>query len=301
MADRLRSPTRPLAGIKVGAGRAALPSAASAVAGAGPSPQQLRAMFGQNLRQLVAGQPVAELCRRLGINRSQFNRYLQGEAFPRPDILHRICAHFAVDARILLEPLAPPLSRPARPDPLAAALAALGDVMAGRDVAVEEAVLPAGLYRFWRRSFARPDLVLSTISRVWRTGGATRFRGSEPMLPNPVLPDPRDVRRPKLAPHHGVFLRAEDGVTLICALPGTRILRMSFLRSGHAGVATLFPGYTALTRDRATGLLRVVPSLLERLPDDMPARLGAARSRGYRDPKTLPDLLRDILMADRPG
>ena len=70
------------------------------------SPAELRAMFGRNLRLLC--QPyasVSALCRELGINRTQFNRYLSGESFPRPDILQRICAYFKVDARILLQPL----------------------------------------------------------------------------------------------------------------------------------------------------------------------------------------------------
>lgn len=267
-----------------------------------PSPQQLRSMFGQNLRQLVAGEhSVAELCRRLGINRSQFNRYLQGEAFPRPDLLHRICTHFGVDARILLEPLTLRPSLPAPADPVMSAFTVLGGAMAGRDVTVAEAVLPSGIYRFWRRSFARPDLVINTLCRVWRAGGATRYRAREPTLPNPLLPEPRDITRPKLAPHHGVFLRTEDGLTLLCAIPGNRILRLSYLRPGHAGVATLIPGYTVLTRDRAAGLLRIVPSLLERLPDDMASRRSAARTSGYRQPDTLPDLLRDILMADNVG
>jgi len=70
------------------------------------SPAELRAMFGRNLRLLC--QPyasVSALCRELGINRTQFNRYLSGESFPRPDILQRICAYFKVYARILLLPL----------------------------------------------------------------------------------------------------------------------------------------------------------------------------------------------------
>jgi transcriptional regulator with XRE-family HTH domain len=59
------------------------------------SPAEPHAMFGRNLRLL--GQPyasVSALCRELGINRTQFNRYLSGESFPRPDILQRICAYF---------------------------------------------------------------------------------------------------------------------------------------------------------------------------------------------------------------
>ena len=71
-----------------------------------PSPAELRKMFGANLRILADRFPsVSQLCRELGINRTQFNRYLSGESFPRPDVLHRICQFFDMDARILLEPI----------------------------------------------------------------------------------------------------------------------------------------------------------------------------------------------------
>lgn len=70
------------------------------------SPAELRAMFGANLKHLCREAPsISALCRDLGINRTQFNRYLSGESFPRPDVLHRICTFFDVDARILLEPV----------------------------------------------------------------------------------------------------------------------------------------------------------------------------------------------------
>ena len=72
----------------------------------GRTPAELRSMLGANLRQLADRYPsVAELCRQLGVNRTQFNRYLSGESFPRPDVLDRICRFFDVDARILLKPL----------------------------------------------------------------------------------------------------------------------------------------------------------------------------------------------------
>ncbi len=70
------------------------------------SPAELRSMFGANLKQLAGEyRSISELCRQLGINRTQFNRYLAGESFPRPDVLDRMCRFFRVDARILLKPL----------------------------------------------------------------------------------------------------------------------------------------------------------------------------------------------------
>ena len=70
------------------------------------STRELYGIFADNLRLLTQGQrSVSELCRELGVNRTQFNRYLSGQASPRPEVLQRICSHFGVDGRILLEPL----------------------------------------------------------------------------------------------------------------------------------------------------------------------------------------------------
>src|SRR6056297_545020 len=113
-------------------------------------PAKIRGMFGRNLRVLVSSyRSVAALCREIGVNRTQFNRYLSGESFPRPDVLHRICQFFDVDARILLEPvdeLHPTdfdlLNHPA-----------LEGYFGSATVTVPEETFPSGFYRFVRRSF----------------------------------------------------------------------------------------------------------------------------------------------------
>ncbi len=62
------------------------------------TPTQLRAVFGQNLRLLCQGHStISSICRELEINRTQFNRYLSGESFPQPDVLHKICSFFKTD------------------------------------------------------------------------------------------------------------------------------------------------------------------------------------------------------------
>jgi len=59
-------------------------------AGQDRSPADIRAVFSQNLKELMGASPnVSALCRKLSLNRSQFNRYLAGESFPRPDILQK--------------------------------------------------------------------------------------------------------------------------------------------------------------------------------------------------------------------
>ena len=63
------------------------------------APAQIRSIFGENLKTLYRETgAVAAICRELDINRTQFNRYLSGESFPRPDILAKICDRFSVDA-----------------------------------------------------------------------------------------------------------------------------------------------------------------------------------------------------------
>ncbi|AZV77956.1 XRE family transcriptional regulator [Parasedimentitalea marina] len=69
------------------------------------SPQDLRNQLSANLLKLTDGMVVSQICKKANISRNQFNRYLTGESFPRPDVLDRICTFFGVDANILLRPL----------------------------------------------------------------------------------------------------------------------------------------------------------------------------------------------------
>ena len=64
-------------------------------------------IFGRNLRELCKRTGTnAEVADHQGVNRVQMNRILNGESFPKPGLMKRICDHFSVNERILLEPLA---------------------------------------------------------------------------------------------------------------------------------------------------------------------------------------------------
>lgn len=62
--------------------------------------------FSRNLRKLCERErSIAEVCREIGINRQQFNKYLSGANFPSRSTLRRICGHFGVgEADILRSP-----------------------------------------------------------------------------------------------------------------------------------------------------------------------------------------------------
>ncbi|SDM92066.1 hypothetical protein SAMN05192555_12718 [Franzmannia pantelleriensis] len=61
--------------------------------------------FVANLRLLCSYYPsIAEVCRRLEINRAQFNRYLKGRYRPRHAAMQRLCAFFGVEEHELYLP-----------------------------------------------------------------------------------------------------------------------------------------------------------------------------------------------------
>ena len=63
-------------------------------------------IFGRNLRILCQERgTIAKNAEDLGISRVQINRILNGESFPKPGLLRRICDLYNVDSRVLLEPL----------------------------------------------------------------------------------------------------------------------------------------------------------------------------------------------------
>ena len=61
--------------------------------------------FARNLRLLCSYyRSIAEVCRRLGINRPQFNRYLSGRYRPSAHTLRRFCDFFGVEEHEILLP-----------------------------------------------------------------------------------------------------------------------------------------------------------------------------------------------------
>ena len=61
--------------------------------------------FPANLRVLCSYKAsISQVCRDLGINRSQFNRYLSGVSAPRPGLLRKICDYFGVELHEALLP-----------------------------------------------------------------------------------------------------------------------------------------------------------------------------------------------------
>lgn len=66
---------------------------------------ETRAVFSRNLKRLVRRHGnIAHVCRRLGINRQQFNKYLAGQHVPSQANLNAICDYFRITYREIISP-----------------------------------------------------------------------------------------------------------------------------------------------------------------------------------------------------
>jgi len=258
-----------------------------------PTPAELRAVFGANLKQLCSSaKSISALCRDLGINRTQFNRYLSGESFPRPDVLHRICRFFDVDARILLEPV----ENLFHDRDFLMAHPALSPFLGNETTNITEELLPTGLYRFLRRSFIEQDKFVEGLVYVWRDEGFTFVRGHEAKEAMSKV----GLSRPREREFRGFFLRQDQGVASLVARRGALTGSFTYLHRLPSIQANTWTGYTIRTTPELSSGDRITRLVWEHLGSDIRRALAVARGTGYRWASELTDIDRKILKPDTP-
>jgi len=257
------------------------------------SPTDLRDMFGANLRQMAKKYPsISELSRQLGINRTQFNRYLSGESFPRPDVLERICSFFEVDARILLEPVN---SLDTKGQILNGPI--LDEFLGHRVSSLSENTFPSGIYRFSRRSFTRDNQFLIGLSHVFRSDGVTYVKGfeaKEAMRHQGLPTDPytREFR--------GYATQQDDGVALVIARRGALTCSFNYLSRAASLKNNFWVGYVSRTvREESSGT-RATRMVYEHLGHNFGDILSAARGSGFVTVADLMPFHRDLLQVSDP-
>ncbi|MHA6261620.1 helix-turn-helix domain-containing protein [Arenibacterium sp. CAU 1754] len=257
------------------------------------SPAELRNMFGANLRRLSKRYAsISELSRQLGINRTQFNRYLSGESFPRPDVLDRICAFFDVDARILLEPVD--------------ALNTHGMVLNGPFLAdyvgvgvndIPEEYFPSGFYRFARRSFVKSNQFVVGLVYVFRKNEITFVRGFESREAMRQQGLPLDSKSREF---RGYVARQEDGVAMFISRRNSMTCSFNFLARVASFENNFWVGYvTRTTRETSSGS-RVTRMSYEYLGRDKAVVFDAARNLGFYAEDDLPPFHKRLLQIGDP-
>ncbi|UWR24172.1 helix-turn-helix transcriptional regulator [Sulfitobacter sp. S190] len=245
-------------------------------------------MFSANLRTLVRGQrSISQLSRQLGINRTQFNRYLSGESFPRPDVLARICDFFDIDARVLLEPIDSIRNTPpARPRSF------LGDFVGAGIEFIAEEHFPTGFYRTSRRSFEAPDRFVLGLVHVCREGASTYVRGYDnaqamAQAGLPHSPHAREFR--------GAVAEQDEGLTILATRRGALGGTMSYLRRVASFENNYWLGYAARTVPEGTRGIRVTRLVHEFLGTRIANAIAARRTGGLMAVSELPEFHHRLL------
>ncbi|MGJ8626730.1 MAG: helix-turn-helix domain-containing protein [Sulfitobacter sp.] len=255
------------------------------------SPAQLRNMFGSNLRTLAADYAsISDLARQLGINRTQFNRYLSGESFPRPDVLSRMCSFFNVDARVLLQPVNEIGSNQ---DPIANPF--LRDFVGSGARDVPEDLFPNGFYRFSRRSFVSDDLYIVGLIHIRREGSNTFLRGFEAKNAMKIqfLPTGAAARE-----FRGIVMQQEDGIAIIATRKNAMTCSFNYLSRVASFDNNFWVGYVTRTVSESVGGLRATRLVYEYLGTDMSDVLPAARVAGFYKSEDLLPYHRKLLRPD---
>lgn len=131
--------------------------------------------FADNLRALCTRHgSIAAVCRALGMNRQQFNKYLSGSTLPNVATLEKICGFFAIESESLFHDPASFLKPKQEALPGGLSLPGFG-FAANAFAALQPATLRAGcyhLYSLWPRDEAK---CLREALLIQNRGGATVF------------------------------------------------------------------------------------------------------------------------------
>lgn len=129
--------------------------------------------FADNLRALCTRQgSIAAVCRALGMNRQQFNKYLSGASLPNAATLEKICSFFAIASESLFqEPAA--FQKPVQDS---GGLPLLGAGMAAKVFsALQPATLRLGCYHLYTPWSRDPSKCLREALLVHDKAGVTLF------------------------------------------------------------------------------------------------------------------------------
>lgn len=239
-----------------------------------PTPSELRNTLGANLRELAKSTPsVSALCRDLGINRTQFNRYLSGESFPRPDVLFKICQYFKVDARIILEPLA----KIGTSSPALLTHPEITEFLSPGVTNLPEQLFPNGFYQFARRSFMDESLFVKGLIYVYRKDNATFLRGFEAKQAMAQQGMPTDVHTREF---RGLLMAQEGGIAGLVSRRNSLTTSFNFLSPVASFQNNYWVGYTVRTVSESVTGSRAARLVYEYLGRDTHRVLAAARSAG---------------------
>ncbi len=141
---------------------------------------------------------IASVCRDLGMNRQQFNKYLSGANLPNRATLGKLAQYFKIDERKFFEDLQPQAiqSRPLAPS-AATDSQSISELLAANIAQIIErndpGFLKIGVYNFFVPWIADPAKCIRGVLLIYKLGNATCFMRYTKL---------QDLETP--GPHHGI-------------------------------------------------------------------------------------------------
>ncbi|MBZ9975887.1 helix-turn-helix transcriptional regulator [Mesorhizobium sp. B2-3-14] len=130
----------------------------------------IRQNLAANLRRLCKDHAsVSAVCRELGINRTQFERYLQGQTVPNKATAKLICDYFRVDEAELYRD-------PGAPSPAAPGLPPISESLFTQMIRPPAPSIAGGTYFTYFSIPGRSDLLVRAITFVRREAELVTFR-----------------------------------------------------------------------------------------------------------------------------
>ncbi|TCT41077.1 helix-turn-helix domain-containing protein [Martelella mediterranea] len=134
-------------------------------------------IFSDNLRSACETFPsIAAICRDIGINRQQFNRYLAGETRPSPYNLGRIARYFGLRARDFDLPQGRFHERLKTPPDSGDAMSLLRDGFPG---SLRDLRQYAGYYQLFHKSLSWPGKIVRSCARIEERSGQVTVKSIE--------------------------------------------------------------------------------------------------------------------------
>jgi transcriptional regulator with XRE-family HTH domain len=149
-----------------------------------PTSCAMREYFPANLQLLCRHyRSIAEVCRQLGINRAQFNKYLSGQSLPTPYNLKRICDFFGVEEYEIglpTEQFARLIGAKAKPSSDAAEMSAPQQMLEHlRQRSSNELQVHVGYYHEYYHSMSMPGHILCSLVHLREEGGHYTYERTE--------------------------------------------------------------------------------------------------------------------------
>jgi len=185
----------------------------------------------ENLALLCSYHPsIAEVCRRIGLNRQQFNKYLSGQSRPSRNNMRRICDFFGVtEAEFLMEPdkfedLVALRRQPIHQSHLGKPFESL-DSLYRKSQSLEKYT---GFYFRYFFSFGNPGMVIRSFGSIYCKDQKYYWKNIE------ILRDPRTGRATDINKYEGVVFYLADRIYII---------EYETLEQSSITQATLYPSH----------------------------------------------------------